>query len=234
MKSILIVTEQFTIGGLETHIRGEISRLCESGVEVHLATGNIFEEELLPPNVASVSRGLPLDPASTPEGLLTAINQLRKIIREHSIDGVHIHPFTSIIPAVAAAELERIPYAITLHGPASLASYGAIYDLLFKDVILPNTGLIVAVSPEVQRLLSFHATDESVIYIPNAVSFLELSDTTSTASSSDQRWLVVSRLDQFKIPGIIDFCSKAKNCNIPGVLIVGDGPAKQNLVQLIE
>ena len=234
MKSILIVTEQFTIGGLETHIRGEISRLCESGVEVHLATGNVFEDALLPASLASVSHSLPLDPASTPEGLLTAINQLRKIIREHSIDGVHIHPFTSIIPAVAAAELERIPYAITLHGPASLASYGSIYDLLIKDVILPNTSLIVAVSPEVQRLLSVHATDESVICIPNAVLFSETSDTASTVNSIDQRWLVVSRLDQFKIQGIIDFCSKAKRCEIPGVLIVGDGPAKQNLLQVLE
>ena len=234
MKSILIVTEQFTIGGLETHILGEISRLCESGIEVHLAVGKIFEDLLLPTSLASVSHSLSLDPGSTPEGLLTAINQLRKIIREHSIDGVHIHPFTSIIPAVAAAELERIPYAITLHGPASLASYGAIYDLLIKDIILPNTGLIVAVSPEVQRLLSVHATDESVICIPNAVLFSEFSDTLLSVNSIDQRWLVISRLDQFKIPGIIDFCSKAKRCEIPGVLIVGDGPAKEDLRQMLE
>lgn len=166
MKSILIVAEQFTMGGLETHICGEVLRLSAEGIEVSLATGRAFDSALLPDGFSAFVNDIPLDPTATSEELLTAINKLREIIRERSIDGIHIHPFTSIIPAVVAAELESIPYAITLHGPASLASYGGIYDLLVKNVILPNSGLIVAVSPEVKKLLSVHAESESVVLIP--------------------------------------------------------------------
>lgn len=234
MKSVLIVTEQFTIGGLETHIRGEIIRLSENGVQVHLAAGRAFDDALLPSGLSSVSHGIPLDPTITPDELLTAINRLRQIIREQSIACVHVHPFTSIIPAVAAAELEAIPIAITLHGPASLASYGPLYDFLIKHVILPKSELIVVVSPEVKRLLSIYAADESVAYIPNAVSFADSGGGTLGLNGGDPRWLVISRLDQLKVQGIMDFCIKAKASGIPEVLIVGDGPARDDLLQELE
>jgi hypothetical protein len=93
---------------------------------------------------------------------LIAINKLREIIRERSIDGIHIHPFTSIIPAVIAAELEPIPLRDYFAWPSLLAGYGEIYDLLVKDFILPGSRLIVAVSPEIKKLLSIYATSESV------------------------------------------------------------------------
>ncbi|MGQ7908899.1 glycosyltransferase family 4 protein, partial [Burkholderia sp. BC1] len=235
MKSLLIVTEQFTIGGLETHIRGEIEHLAKAGVAVHLAVGKDFQDVLLPAGLTSMTYGLPLGPECSPEALLKAIDHLRQIIREHAIECVHVHPFSAIIPAVAAAELERVPYSITLHGPASLASYyGPIYDLLVKDIVLPSAPLIVAVSPEVQSLLTIHVPNKSVFCIPNAVAFEESLRMALTPSSMDLRWLVVSRLDEFKVQGIVDFCIKAKTCGIPGVVIAGDGPAKQKLLKMLE
>ncbi|WP_343293743.1 glycosyltransferase [Vandammella animalimorsus] len=234
MKSLLIVTEQFTLGGLETHIRGEIEYLSKAGVTVHLAAGKAFEDALLPAELTSITHGLPLGPEHSLADLLSVIHHLRQIIRQHAIGFIHVHPFTSIIPAVVAAELESIPYAITLHGPASMASYGPIYDLLFKDIILPSAPLIIAVSPEVQDLLTVHASEQSVHYIPNSVTFEESPSADSTVPPIDPRWLVVSRLDEFKVQGIFDFCSKAKLCGIPGVVIAGDGPAKQQLCQMLE
>ena len=232
MKSILIVTEQFTAGGLETHIRGEILRLTEKGVKVHLAAGAAFNDALLPDVLASLSHGIPLEPTITPNELLVAIDRLREIIRSKSIDCVHVHPFSSIIPAVAAAELEAIPVVITIHGPASLMSYGALYDFLIKHVILPKSSLVVAVSPEAKNLISVYAGDNNVVCIPNAVPFPALEDSISDSDSNQigLHWLVVSRLDQFKIHGIIDFCVKAKSAGISGVRIVGDGPAKEELI----
>ncbi len=234
MKSLLIVTEQFTLGGLETHIRGEIEHLNKAGVAVHLAVGKAFQDALLPAGLISMTYGLSLGPECSPKALLVAIDRLRQIIREHAIECVHVHPFTSIIPAVVAAELEGVPYSITLHGPASMASYGPIYDLLLKEIVLPNAPLIIAVSPEVQNLLITHAPNESVLYIPNAVTFEKSFGATLAADTVDKRWLVVSRLDEFKIQGIADFCIKAKVCVIPGVLVVGDGPAKQQLFNMLE
>lgn len=234
MKSILIVTEQFTIGGLETHICGEISQLIKKGVQVHLVTGKNFNIALLPIGLSSLINDIPLDPTATPDELLIAINRLRQIIYEQSIDYMHVHPFTSIIPAIAAAELESIPVAITLHGPASLTSYGPLYDFLFKHIILPNSELVITVSPEVKRLASIYTDEQCLTYIPNSVSFVAPEELNTNLDEVDPRWVVVSRLDQFKTRGITDFCVKAKAAGIPHVLVVGDGPAEEEFLQELE
>ena len=191
MKSVLIVTEQFTLGGLETHISGEIKQLSEQGLSVHLAVGTAFEETFLPPCVSSVASGIPFEPSASAGDLLTAIDRLRNVIRQYSIDAVHVHPFTSIIPAVAAAELEGIPFAITFHGPGSLSSFGPTYDFLLKEVILPSAPLIVSVSPEVSRLLSSYLDLEAICYIPNSVHFGNSEKDMPDCEENDSRWLAV-------------------------------------------
>ena len=233
MRSILIVAEQFTLGGLETHIQGEIRQFAKHGITAHLACGSLFDDAFLPSSSCTVYSGIPLAASASAGDLLIAINKLRAIIREQEIGAVHVHPFTSIIPAVAAAELEGVPYAVTLHGPASLTSYGPAYDLLFKDIILSNAPLIIAVSPEVRDIILPHAECHAVTYIPNSVSFPEIPPPFEDNDDNDPRWLVVSRLDDFKIQGILDFCIKAHRIGIPGVLIVGDGPAKEDLSQAL-
>lgn len=229
MRSILIVTEQFTLGGLETHIQGEIRQLSEQGVAAHLAVGNAFDSAFVPPCVVSVTSGLPLDPLANAGSLLEAIDQLRDIIRKHQIQAVHAHPFASFIPAAAAAELEAVPLVITLHGPASLTSYGPIYDVLVRDVIFRNAAFIVSVSPEVIDIASTYSKRENIIYIPNSVMFEENDGDCMGVGATDARWLVASRLDFDKIPGVIDFCAKARESGIVGVVVVGDGVAKRNL-----
>ncbi len=231
MKSVLIVTQQFLVGGLETHIRGEIQQLSAMGVQVHLATGASVDPSLLSPELASITSGIALEPSASAHEIQAAIIQIRQLIREHRIDSLHIHPFTSIIPAAAAAELETVPYALTLHGPDSLASfYGPTFDMLLKDVVLTHCSMVVAVSPEVQRLANAYAAENKVHYIPNTVSFAQPPRTVEGKNTLlQEHWLVVSRLDEAKVPGILDFCVKARDCHIPRISIAGDGPARQAL-----
>src|SRR5690606_22548311 len=99
MKSILIVSEQFTIGGLETHIHDEIRHLTELGYATHLATGTVYREELLPECLTSFTPGLALTHSATPTELLSVVDALRKLIRDKQVGFVHIHPFSSIVPA---------------------------------------------------------------------------------------------------------------------------------------
>lgn len=99
MKSILIVSEAFEVGGLETHIRGEIVSLTRAGCRVHLATGKRFNDLLLPPETASLTKDLPLGPESSLAELLHTIETLRQIVRQHAIECIHAHPFISLLPA---------------------------------------------------------------------------------------------------------------------------------------
>lgn len=234
MKSLLIVTEMFDVGGLETSIRGEIVALTRAGCHVHLATGPRFNPMLLPKEVASVTHHLSLGPDASIADFTQAVDKLRRLIRDHAIDCVHAHPFTSLLPALIAAQQERVQSSLTLHGPASLAVYyGPIYDFILTSAILPSAGLVVAVSAETAKLAAPYLPNRKALILPNGVDF-SLFPSFSIPTEIDPRWLVVSRLDPFKIVGIADFIRKAKLADLPGVRVLGDGPARENLQQCLD
>ncbi|CBL44277.1 hypothetical protein HDN1F_06940 [gamma proteobacterium HdN1] len=245
-KSLLIVVEQFVTGGLETHIRTEATALMAAGWEVHLATGQHCNHNMLPSGLASVHTGLSLQPEADTTGLLDAAQSLREIVREHAISHLHIHPFSCIIPAIMAAEQEGIAYALTLHGPSSFSGYGPFYEFLLRNVVLPNCGLTTVVSPELMALASPCAAPNTLVYLPNAVAFGdELIDeasprSTRSPSTSDpcsqaaSRWLLISRLDAQKAPGLREFIQKAATAGIANITVVGDGPAAASLQEWVQ
>lgn len=233
MKNILVTTELFTLGGLETHVKGEIYQLSKLGCKVHLAVGAQYSDELVPDQVLSVTSGLEMGPRSSISDLVGSVEKLRALIREEKIECVHAHPFTSLIPSFIAAELERVPFALTLHGPASVGGhYGPIYDFLFRSIILPNSGLAAVVSEEVAELVQPYVSENAICVIRNAVDIDALGGRCS--SKCDPRWLIVGRLDEFKAPGIADLVRKAKSIGVPGVVIIGSGSAQQDLARTID
>lgn len=228
MNSILIVTSIFDIGGLETHIKGQINELTALGCKVHLATGSQFNSVLVPKSVASVTKNLAFDSNATINEVLYTIETLRQLIRKHKIDIVHAHPFASILLGCIAAEMEGVAFTLTLHGPASLNSLSYFQEFLFKSCLLPNAKLIFGVSEEVEELVTPYLRDKNQISVlSNGIDFSSFK--LSVKNQIDHRWLIVSRLDSMKIVGITDFIIKAKQVGLKGVLIVGDGPAKEAL-----
>lgn len=230
MKNILIVTENFTVGGLETYLSGEIRQLTEDGWKVHLAVGKQFEDALIPDGIASITRDLDFEPSQSIESLWETVHSLRELIRTNKIDLVHAHPFISIFAAFIAAEFERTGFVLTLHGPTSIASYSPLHDLLLKQVILPNTPLILAVSEEVAQLVEPYTNPDTVKILPNSIDLSVFSQVVAH-DVADPRWLIVSRLDEFKIVGIYEFITIAKSLNLPGIVIIGDGSARTALME---
>lgn len=227
MNSILIITEQFMMGGLETHIRGEIIYLHSQGFQVHLAVGEQFSDVLVPPGLDSLTTGIVLGPAASAGQMMEAVHCIRGIIRQNAVDLVHVHPFSSLLPGIIAAQAEGVPAVITLHGPASLDEYGGpLYECITKYILLPAASAVICVSDEVRNMVVPYVQNSRIKVLPNGVRF---PDRVGASVLMDPRWCVVSRLDAMKIKGIRDFIVKAKVVNIPGVLIVGDGPARDIL-----
>ena len=170
MKSLLVTTELFNIGGLETHVAGEVACLAEEGFRIHLVVGPNTSDKMLPKEATSVTTGLVMGPAMTTAELIQTVESLRKIIREQYVECVHAHPFMSLVPSQIAAELEGIPFVVTLHGPASLSDcYGPLYDFLLASVILPKADMVVAVSQEVADLAAPYVDDARLCVLPNGV-----------------------------------------------------------------
>ena len=234
MKSLLVTTELFNIGGLETHVAGEVACLAEEGFRIHLVVGPNTSDKMLPKEATSVTTGLVMGPAMTTAELIQTVESLRKIIREQYVECVHAHPFMSLVPSQIAAELEGIPFVVTLHGPASLSDcYGPLYDFLLASVILPKADMVVAVSQEVADLAAPYVDDARLCVLPNGVP-VGIFGADLVEDCADGRWLLVSRLDIHKVVGIRDFIQKAAAAGLPGVLIVGDGDARGKLLSQLD
>lgn len=227
-KSLLIVTEAFDLGGVETYIQGEIVALVQQGWEVHLACGRQFSPQLVPPELTSLTSGLELGPDISIATFLQTIDRLRALVRELGIAVIHAHPFSSLVPSLACAEKEGLPMVVTLHGPSSVVgSYGAGYDFLNTQLVLPGASMVVAVSREIAQLASPYVEAGALRVQLNTV---QKRAAPISISAGDQ-WLMVSRLDSDKCDGIVAFIDAARTAGLGGVDIVGAGDAEHVLVE---
>jgi len=232
--TLLIVTQSFEVGGLETYIAGQVRVMAAAGWKMHMACGSSPTAEFLPAGLSSVTGGISLGPNSTAAELVGTVETLRAIIREHAVTHVHAHPFTSLFPAMLAAALEGVPFIFTLHGPASLSiGYGPFNDFLLTSLVLPQASLVLAVSEEVEELAAPYVGAEQLCVQNNAIDFARFRLRESPVAK-DAPWLLVSRLDGLKIPGIRAFVNQASALALGRVDIVGDGPGRETLLAWLE
>jgi len=232
-KALLIVVEQFKRGGLETHIESEVRTLTALGWDVHLALSEFQSATALPPELKGILTGIDLGPLATSSQLLLVAETLGRYIERNAIVAVHCHPFTSSLAAFLAAGRSGVRLAFTLHGPASVgAHYGAVFETFFRRFILPQSGLVVCVSPEVAQLARLAGTSGATVVLPNPVRLGAIADRTQRGEGP-LRIACASRLDEEKIAGIEDFIVK-----LPGDLdwqldIMGSGQSEARLAAFI-
>jgi GT2 family glycosyltransferase len=227
-KSLMIVTEAFELGGVETYICSEVEQLVNQGWHVHLVCGRRFSGALLPDGLASKTSGLALGPEASVEEFLQSVDQIVEIARRENVSVINAHPFISLISAVVASSLLRIPCVATLHGPSSIAgSYGAAYDFMLASLVLPAASRVSAVSAEVAALARPYTSADRLSILPNAVT--PPVGLLREVPAQSGRWLVVGRLDPAKSDGIIQFARAAVEIGLAGVDICGDGPSRASV-----
>lgn len=221
---ILIVSENYTMGGLETNIAGQIRVLASEGVRFTIATGRNAARSALPSEIDNAYLDLPLAIRDA-ELEREAADRIARIIEEDGVDLVHAHPFASIIPSFLAAEETGVPLVCTLHGPDSVSGvFGREYERRMHAA-LRGSSCVLAVSPEVRDLAAeFDIASELV---PNSVRTTNALP--GTLPQSPTRWLVASRLDAAKTTGIRRFLAALREFNDSPVHIAGDGTEAEAL-----
>lgn len=232
-KSLMIVTEAFELGGVETYIRSEVEGLIRQGWRVHLVCGRRFSREMLPQGLASLTSDLVLGPEAGIEEFLGSVDQIVSIARSERISFINAHPFTALIPALASASILRVPCIATLHGPSSVAgSYGPAYDFMLASLVLPAASRVLSVSGEVATLVAPYVEPERLQILPNPIDVPDPSPSSAPVERLD-RWLIVSRLDSAKSEGVISFVRSAAAIGLPGVDLCGDGPERERIEDLL-
>lgn len=226
MKNILVVSEFFTAGGLETQVLGQAEVLGTMGCRVHLATSSgpsAIAQEVF----ASCAFDVPMSHGRTARELLTAIDELRTICEIEKIDIIHAHPFLSMIVAGCVAHELCVPLVLTLHGPVSLGYVGAdtTAGLMLASSIIPNASHVFAVSRET-RLLCGMFTRRDIAILPNAVN---VAPKDPPRGSLDLPWMWAGRLDSDKAVGLkslIEFVAFNEGIKLE---IFGQGPARAEI-----
>jgi len=223
VKNILVLTEYFTAGGLETQLRSQARSLGEHGIRMHLATSSP-RSDLAENAFASALYDLPMQ---TSAGIfLETISKVEALVDEFDIDLIHAHPFFSFMVGMVVAQRRKLPLVSTLHGPSSISLGGeTIYDILFQKALLPRTSLLIAVSPEVEFLARAAAPCMPVV-LPNAV---QVNVSAPPAPDPGLPWVWAGRLDHEKIVGLRALIAEVLRLKRNTLHIYGEGPEVEAL-----
>lgn len=227
--NILIVSENFTKGGLETQVYTQFS-IMKKNNNFSFAFGKYTS--LLDLSDSKVYQNFSFSVNSTVEQFCEDVDRLVDIIKKDNIEVIHVHPFYSIFPAVFAAKITNIPIVYTYHGVISLNFPSKINDnLLFKAIIESEIDKVFSVSQTgIDAIRNFSPNTKTVL-IKNAIDVKKYKKHTI---KNNKIWALISRIEKDKIDEIIRIISNMDEIDIKKICIYGDGNEVNKLKEYIE
>ncbi len=228
-KNILIISEFFVGGGLETQLCGQARYLQERGYKVYLLTSS-SRSGLAESVFDSTYFDVPMATATAFQ-LLKTIDLLGEIVEKKAVSVIHCHPFYSIVPAMFVAHRYGLPLISTIHGPASLsAERDTILGMFLFDLLLPRASLLLSVSLETS-VGAKKVSPCNPLLLPNAVKF-----PTDEPSSLDLRqpWLWAGRLDDLKTTGLLALVNEFGKHKHNVLHIYGAGPKEESVKAVLQ
>lgn len=224
---VLIVSENFLNGGLETQIDSIVQAL-KGKINFFFAVKNYNDKWKL----ENIYTDFHFSNYSTISQFCHDVDKLIKIIQDNNIDVVHVHPFFSFFPAVFAAKICKRPIVYTYHG---IGSYNFTYEindtLLFNMLLDYEVDKIFSVSSEGNRIFENIILEKNkIVFLPNSIN---LNKFTPAQKHNNKSWALVSRLDDDKINSIKQLIKALDTIDIQELHIFGDGLQKDLLAQFI-
>lgn len=229
--NLLIVSEAFVGGGLETHIHTYYQELKTSH-HITFAFGRF--QNRLPIDLSCVHDGFHFKSNCTIQEMIEDIERLKEIIVREQIDVIHVHPFYSLYPVMIASQLTGVPVATTYHGIASFSFssqlmdtawyYYGMYELIGKIFTVSNTGKLALEH-------QFHRKE--ICFLPNALNLEQYRAHTVVAN---HRWAVISRLDadNGKEEALYSLFAMLPELEIEHIDVYGDGSRRPALMEYVK
>lgn len=226
--NILIVTNNFSKGGLETHIDTMYNALKENN-NIYFAISNYKESSYL--NGAKIFEDFNFKLDSTIEEFCNDVDNLIKIINEYNIDVIHVHPFYSIFPCIFAANLTKTKLVYTYHGRASLNFINYINEQILYYFGIENVfdKIFCVAEDAIEWFNDFKK--EQAIYFPNIIDENKYS---KHKIQKNKKWALISRLDIGKVEAIEKFIKVFSQLDIKTLDIYGSGTEEEKLKELVK
>lgn len=231
MTRILIVTQNFTMGGLETHILTLCKFLHKRNCKLFMATSMQSDMEVLKPYLTDV---LLLDgwTSLTGENINGLCNSISTFIEKNNIEIVHVHPYESLFIGALAAGKSGVPYVVSIHSPLNLNSaYKTVYQMFVSYYLLPSAEKVYCVSYESKKAVDKFSSSATTELFVNPID-VECFPLVEWDAHKD--YVLLSRIDDDKLNSIkeaIKLVSYIKqNTNDDRKFyIVGDGNSLKEL-----
>lgn len=233
--SVLIVCLNSSIGGVSTRMEGEVNAFIDRGVDVYILGDERVKEcsYATNPRVKQVKIA-DLGECNTVDNIITALDHVESLILENNISFIYSHhPDMYFISAIASQRL-KIPFMITLHGIGFHLFNNPFQHFILRNFVYPYASLVTCMSPALTTISRIYAPDTNLRLYHNLVNTERFNPAHADSTDSiDERWLIVSRIDAEKFPGLVKFIEYAYRAGVPGVVIAGDGGLVDKLKQLI-
>lgn len=224
---ILIATDNFLQGGLETHIFSLYEQLKAEN-NIYFAFGHYSSNLSLPEQF--VWDGFHFNVDASISDFCSDVEQLVELITNYDIDVINVHPFYALFPVLFAAHLTNTPVMYTVHGLGSFSFPAFINDtILFEYAFESTIGKVLTVNKvgiEAFSTLNYgHCTMllngiDCEKFLPSNINF-------------NKSWALVSRLDSDKKNEILNLFKMLPNLNINAIDVYGSGSIEDELKRYV-
>ena len=225
--NILVVSESFNNGGLETQIKTMHDNTINS--RMIFAFGKYSNKIDL--NDAKIYKDFHFSYDSTIKDFCEDVDRLVELIQKERIDVIHVHPYYSFFPAFIASQLTNIKLVYTHHGIGSftftksvngaILFYYAITEKCVSNIFSVNEDGV-----NIFKKLNY----SNVVLLPNPID-VKLFKKANVVNN--RKWALISRLDQDKYDEIKIILQNLDKYNIEKIDIYGDGSLKDDLIDFI-
>lgn len=231
MKKILILTQHYKMGGLETNLKTTLNFLKSKGYELYLVTS---QDSILVEIEHLLDKKLLIDMEIMIRNEVESVRLIREFINSNQISLAILHPFSTYQLGSVASQLEGIPYFIVVHGPININKNDTKSYLFNRFFTFPNAHTIFTVSEELSKLIFEHYHIKSkVLYNP-----IDIEKSLGENSTLPKDYIYISRLDEDKLNGLkeaIKFVYFYNQRNdLKKLIIIGDGNKKEELVKWVQ
>ena len=226
---ILIISQNFSKGGLETQIYTQYSTMKNNNRFYFAFAGYNSDLNL---EEAKIYKGYNFSADASIKEFCSDVENLVNIIKENKIDVIHVHPFYSIFPAVFAAKLTNTPVIYSFHGYGSLNFPYQVNDVVLMQCMLESEiDKVFSVSELGVTAINNATFTNKTIFLPNSV---DLNKYKKHNIVNNKTWALISRIDNDKIEEINKLISMLDKIDIKKICIYGDGNKKEELKQYIK
>lgn len=225
--NILVITDQFIVGGLETHINTYYESLKKNNNFVFIFDKYVDNGYLKDAKIYCDNFHFNFN--VTISEFCEDVQRILNIIIDEKIDIIHVHPFYCLFPTIFAANIAKKKIVFTCHGRGSVTYYNGINDtLLYSFAIKEYISKIFCVSDLYKKWLD--NPSKNAVFIPNIVDEKQFPE---HKISSNKIWALVSRLDNGKIEEIEKLLLMLPDLDIKEIHIYGTGNMEKELKKFV-